>query len=680
MSYTFALVGNPNSGKTTMFNYITGSTQYVGNWPGVTVEKKEGRAKRFKEKIKIVDLPGIYSLSPYTLEEVISRDYIVEEKPDVVINIIDASNIERNLYLTMQLKELGVPVVGVLNMIDVVRAKKDKIDIKMLEEMLGIPIVPASASKGEGINDVINKALQEVGHDNVRGNEIRGEIFEKQVEETVLNIQKLIEKITEKHGYNKRWLALKLLEQDKKVLEKVTVSSEITSRIKASAEQLEKYYDNDMESIIAGQRYRYISSVINRVIKKSRKDNLTTSDKIDKIVTNRILAIPIFLAIMWVVYYVSIKTLGDYTIGWVEWLIGDVIASAVSGWLQAAAAAEWLHGLVVDGIIGGVGAVLVFVPQIMILFFFISLLEDSGYIARLAFVMDRFFRKFGLTGKSFIPMLIGSGCSVPGIMATRTLENDKDRKLTIMLTPFISCGAKLPVYVLFAAAFFPGSSHWIVFSLYILGIAVAILSGILLKKTVFKGKASPFVMELPEYRIPTLKGLLIHMWDRGKAFMIKAGTIILVASGIIWMLQSFNGSFQMVEDTSKSMLAAVGRFVAPVFAPLGFGDWMSSVATLTGLLAKEVVVATMGILNGLGEVTEDSPELIQKIQAAFTPLKAYSFMVFTLLAVPCIAAIAAMKREFNSWKWTIFATGYQTGIAWIIAFLIFQIGKLYGAV
>lgn len=671
--YSFALVGNPNSGKTTLFNALTGSTQYVGNWPGVTVEKKEGKVKKTTDEINIVDLPGIYSLSPYTLEEVIARDYVVEDKPDAIINIVDATNIERNLYLTTQLIETGIPVIIALNMMDIIEKNGDKINVELLSKNIGVPVIPISANKGKGIKNVIAEAIRSVNEE--LQNTTEHKIFNKEVEKYIDEIKIKTKHIISDNVYNSRWLAIKLLEDDEKVIERININPELREDINQFIIKIEKQFDNDVESIIADQRYKYIEKIVKRNINKKNKSKLTTSDKIDKIVTNRILSVPIFLAVMWFVYYVSIQTLGDYTIGWVESGIG-FLSGKVGLVLTSIGAADWLYALVIDGIFGGLGAVFIYVPQIMILFFFISILEDSGYMARIAFVMDKFFRKFGLTGKSFIPMLVGTGCSVPGIMATRTLENDKDRKLTIMLTPFISCGAKLPIYVMFASAFFPDRSGMVVFTVYVLGIIVAILSGILLKNTVFKGETAPFVMELPPYRIPTVKGLLIHMWDRGKAFIKKAGTIIFAAIVVIWFLQSFGPSFTLVEDTANSFLAYIGKFISPIFKPLGFGDWVSSVAIVTGLVAKEVVVATIGVLRGLGEVTEESPELISSIQVMFTPLKACSFMAFNLLACPCFAAVGAMKREFNSWKWTLFAVAYQTGIAYIVALLIYQIGKL----
>lgn len=679
MGYTFALVGNPNSGKTTMFNEITGSTQYVGNWPGVTVEKKEGKARNFKEEIKVVDLPGVYSFSPYTMEEIIARDYIVDEKPDVVFNIVDATNIERNLYLTTQLMELGIPVVVALNMMDAVERRGDSIDIKALEKALGIPVLPTCASKGRGINELMEKALELAQTAASIKTDYYCSFYDESIEKCIIEVEKLTTAFLIGKDYNTRWVAIRLLEGDEKVKEKLNVPVTLLEDIKPLQNRLEKEYDNDVETIIADNRYRFISRIINKTVKKkSGSSGMTLSDKIDKVVTNRILAIPLFLAIMYAIFQVTFGAIGSFTIDWLDGLINDTFAKLVLGWLEAGAAAEWLKALVIDGIISGLGSIFVFVPQIMILFFFLSILEDSGYMARAAFVMDRLLRKLGLSGKSFIPMLMGIGCSVPAVMAARTLENEKDRKLTIILTPFMSCGARLPVYTLFAAAFFAQNQSLVIFSVYLLGIIIAILSGIILKNTVLKGEAAPFVMEIPPYRIPILKGLLIHMWDRGKGFIKKAGTVIFAASVIIWFCQSFSFTFQMVENVEKSIFGIVGGTIAPIFAPLGFGDWKSAVALLTGLVAKEVVVATIGILHGIGEVGENSVELATALQATFTPLKAYAFMAFTLLYMPCIAAFSAIKREMNSWKWTLFAVGYQTGIAWVVAFLIFQVGRLIG--
>lgn len=679
MSYKFALVGNPNSGKTTMFNEITGSTQYVGNWPGVTVEKKEGKARRFKEDIRIIDLPGIYSLSPYSLEEIIARDYIIEEKPDVVINIVDASNIERNLYLTMQLRELGVPVVIALNMMDVVYARQDKIDIKALEKHLDMPVVPASASKGVGIKEVIEKALEVAETSSEGESKVKFRYFDDKIEKCLDEAVTLIEHITDTKGLNSRWAAQKLLEGDEKVKEKLEVNEDIIKNLKQYQDDLEKNYDMDLETVFADNRYRFISEVMGKSVKKNMENKgLTWSDKIDTIVTNRVLAIPMFLFIMYGIFQITFGAVGSFTIDWVDGFMNNTVAGTLSGWLEAAGSAEWLRALVIDGIVAGLGSMLVFVPQIMILFFFLAILEDSGYMARAAFIMDRLLRKLGLSGKSFIPMLLGFGCTVPAVMAARTLENEKDRRLTIMLSPFMSCGARLPVYALFAAAFFPDNQGVIVFSIYLLGIVIAVLSGILLKSTILKGEASPFVMELPPYRIPTLKGLGIHMLDRGMGFIKKAGTVIFAAAVIIWFLQSYDLSFHMVENPETSIFGVIGKLIAPIFAPLGFGDWRASVALLTGLIAKEVVVSTMGILYGIGEIGENTGQLVTVLQGAFTPLKAYAFMAFTLLYFPCIAAFGAIKREMNSWKWTLITVLYQTGTAWIISFMIYQGGRLFG--
>jgi ferrous iron transport protein B len=680
MHYKFALVGNPNCGKTTMFNEITGSTQYVGNWPGVTVEKKEGKARRFKEDIKIIDLPGIYSLSPYSMEEIIARDYILEERPDVLINIVDSTNIERNLYLTTQVIELGIPVIVALNMMDAVEARGDKIDIKAIERKLGVPIIGTSANKGSGINEVLQKALQIA--ESATAASVPAAItgmYDEGIEEYITQIEKNVVVHLGGKVKNSRWSALKLLEGDEKEQEKLNVADNLLKEIKICQEKLEKEYDNDAETVIADNRYRFITSIVSQTVKKKITGlNLTVSDKIDKIVTHRILAIPLFLVVMYGVFQITFGTIGSFTIDWVDVLVNETIAGAVGTGLEAIEVAPWLYELIVSGIIGGMGSMLVFVPQIMILFFFLALLEDSGYMARAAFIMDRLLRKVGLTGKSFIPMLMGLGCSAPAVMSTRTLENEKDRRLTIILTGFISCGAKLPVYALFVSAFFANYQAEVIFSIYILGMVVAILSGILLKKTLFKGAVAPFVMELPPYRIPTFKGLLIHMWDRGKGFIKKAGTVIFAAAVVIWFLQSFSFSLQMVENPANSIMGLLGKAIAPIFAPLGFGDWRSSVALLTGLVAKEVVVATMGILYGLGDVGEETAELATVLQSTFTPLTAYAFMSFSLLYVSCIAALGAIKREMNSWKWTLFTAGYQTGVAWLVAFIIYQGGRLLG--
>lgn len=672
MGYSVALVGNPNSGKTTAFNALTGSKAYVGNWPGVTVEKKEGILKGIEEEVTLVDLPGIYSLSPYTPEEVVARDYIIKGQPDLIINIVDASNIERNLYLTHQLVELGRPTIIALNMMDIVEKRGEKINVKKLEKLFGVKVVPISATKNKGLDELIKLALEvSVKKVNIESKEIA---FDDMIEENIHEIITLLNDKQIDKVYNKRWLAIKVLEQDKKVIEQFDLSKDKSPVVAACIKNLEKVYEDDVESVIINNRYEYITKHIGEVITNRRNSKVTLSDKIDKIITNRILAIPIFFGIMWLVYFLSIQTVGDMTIVFMENLFGS-IGDQVGTWLEMASVSPWIHGLVVDGLIGGVGAVLGFVPQLMILFLLIGILEDCGYMARVAFIMDKIFRKFGLSGKSFIPMVIGTGCSVPGIMASRTIENERDRKMTIMLTPFIPCGAKLPVFALMVGAFFPNHA-WVGPSMYLLGILMVILSGLILKNTLFKGEAAPYILELPEYHMPNFKGVFMQMWDRSKAFIIKAGTVIFVASGLIWFLQSFNFSLEMVE-TNDSILASIGHVIAPIFAPLGFGTWQAAVATVTGFLAKEAVVATYGVLLGVGEVAETDPSLVTSIGQLFTPLSAYAFMAFTLLAAPCFAAIGAMKREFGNWKWTLIAIGYQTGLAWIVAFIIYQVGSLF---
>jgi len=666
-----ALAGNPNSGKTSIFNELTGSTQYVGNWPGVTVEKKEGFLKGDRE-CQIIDLPGIYSLSPYTLEEVVTRDFLLKERPDAIIDIVDATNLERNLYLTTQLMETGVPVVIALNMIDIVHNNGDRIDSQKLSVLLGCPVVETSAVDKTGLKEVVAKA-KEIATQKVT--EPRYARFSDAAEKAVQGISKLISSLVPTE--NLRWYAVKLFEKDTKILEKIRLEASTKSTIDQIIANCESELDDVSESIVTKDRYNHITSIIAAcVVKKKRQSNLTVSDRIDRVVTNRWAALPIFFLFMWGVYFVAIQSLGDMFIGWVEWIFVDLIGSNVAMGLKAIGTSTWLTGLIVDGIIGGVGAVMTFVPQMMILFFFLALMEDCGYMARVAFIMDRLFRRFGLSGKSFIPMLIGTGCSVPAIMATRTIENQRDRRMTIMLTPFIPCGAKLPVFALFVGAIFPNSS-FVGPSMYLLGIAAVIVSGIVLKKTpLFKGDPAPFVMEMPSYHIPRPKGVLIHMWDRGKAFIKKAGTIIALASAVIWVLQSTSWSFQMVE-AGQSILASLGRFFAPLFVPLGFGTWEATVAIVTGLLAKETMVATFGILYGLGSVAENDASLLAQIGQLFNPVSAYAFMVFTLFASPCMAAIGATHRELHSTKWTWLTVAYQTGFAYMAALLINQIGRLF---
>ena len=668
MSKTLALVGNPNCGKTTLFNELTGSSQYVGNWPGVTVEKKAGKLKGHSD-IEVMDLPGVYSLSPYTLEEVITRDYLLEERPSVIVNIVDASNLERNLYLTTQILELGIPVVVALNMMDIIRKNGDEINIANLAGELGCPVYPIEAANGVGLAEMLKEAIS-LAEMKIKTYSLP--LFKGNLNKTLKEIERLFDDEIPEHL--RSWFAVKLFERDEKVLAKHKMFHNMRVKTEQIITQYEDEVDDDAESIITNARYEYISSIINRCITKKRKSHeLSTSDKIDRILTNRILALPIFFLIMWFVYYVSIQTLGDMSTGFMEDTFA-AISDGLGGMMEEAGVSATLQSLILDGIVGGVGAVLGFVPQIMILFFFLSFLEDCGYMARVAFIMDRIFRRFGLSGKSFIPMLIGSGCSVPGIMASRTIENEQDRKMTIMLTPFIPCSAKMPVFVLFAAALFPEQS-WVGPSMYFWGIAMVIFSGILLKKTsTFGGKPAPFVMELPQYHMPTIKGVMIHMWERARSFIVKAGTIIFIASAMVWMLQTFNFSLEMV-DPEESMLASIGTAIAPIFAPMGFGTWQAAFAAISGFLAKEVVVSTFAILAGLGEAAEEDPNLIQVMQTMFTPASAYAFMVFTLLASPCFAAIGAIRREMGSWKWTFAALAYQTGLAYIMATLIYQIGS-----
>ncbi len=680
MSIKIALAGNPNCGKTTMFNGLTGSNQYVGNWPGVTVEKKEGRLKDNKDVI-IQDLPGIYSLSPYTLEEVIARNYLIHERPDAILNIVDASNLERNLYLTTQLLELGIPTVVALNMIDVVQKNGDKINAAKLSEALGCPVMETSALKGQGSSAAAEKAAKAAMAGKV------GEhphVFGGTVEHAIAHIEESIEgKVP---AAQLRWYAVKLFERDEKVAEELKLPADLMAHIEDHIQECEEELDDDAESIITNERYAYISKLVTACVQKQRrKDNLTVSDKIDRVVTNRILALPIFALVMTLVYYVSVTTIGDMVTGFTnDTLFGSWIQEPLAAWLSSIGTADWLNGLVVDGIIGGVGAVLGFVPQMLILFIFLAILEDVGYMARVAFIMDRIFRKFGLSGKSFIPMLIGSGCGVPGVMASLTFENERDRRMTVMTTTFIPCGAKMPIVALIAGAVF-GGAWWVAPSAYFIGVAAVILSGILLKKTrMFAGDPAPFVMELPAYHAPTVTNVLKSMWERGWSFIKRAGTVILASSILIWFLSSFGvveGSFGMVEDMDASILAVIGGGISWIFAPLGFGTWQSTVATIMGLVAKEEVVAVFGILYG---VAGDAMELVesgtfqdlQPIAAHFTTLSAYSFLIFNLLCAPCFAAMGAIKREMNNWKWTLGAIGYMCGFAYIISLIVYQIGGL----
>ena len=683
MDIRIALAGNPNSGKTTLFNALTGLNQYVGNWPGVTVEKKEGRLKNHND-VKVVDLPGIYSLSPYTLEEVVSRDYLISERPDIILNIVDASNLERNLYLTTQLTELGLPVVIALNMMDVVKKNGDQIDSKALSKKLGVPVCEISALKEEGIKEAVDTVLKSVKDNKVTipthsySNEIE-EVLADITEKALANVPKEVQ----------RWYAIKIFERDSKITEKLNIDPRALSQIENDISKVEKELDDDSESLITNERYLFINNVIDGSYKKKRKGE-TTSDKIDKIVTNRFLALPIFAVVMFLVYYISISTVGTWMTDWVnDCLFGDELSlfglalpgipAAVTSLLESINCADWLIGLIVDGIIGGVGAVLGFLPQMLVLFLFLAFLEGCGYMARVAFIMDRIFRKFGLSGKSFIPMLIGTGCGVPAIMASRTIENIRDRRMTIITTTFIPCGAKLPIIALIAGALFDGA-WWVAPSSYFIGIIAIVVSGIILKKTkLFSGDPAPFVMELPQYHIPTVSSVLRSMWERGYSFIKKAGTIILLSAIVLWFLQAFgveDGSFMMVEDLNNSILAFIGNLISWIFIPLGWGNWEASVATITGLIAKENVVSTFGILFGFAEVAEDGAEIWGTMAQAFTSLSGFSFLVFNLLCAPCFAAIGAIKREMNDKKWLAIAIFYQCIFAYIVSFMIYQIGSL----
>lgn len=667
MSIQVALVGNPNCGKTTLFNGLTGATQYVGNWPGVTVEKKEGKYKEDKD-IKITDLPGIYSLSPYTLEEVVSREFLLNGNVDVVLNIIDGSNLERNLFLTTQILELGIPTVVAINMLDVIEKRKDTIDYKKLSEELGCPVLPISALKNTGIKELMAQVKKAAGTKFSAKNIYAGK---------VLNALNTIEtSLPSSIEASRRFFyAVKLFERDDKI------EAAIKSKADASViEACEKSMDDDSESIITDARYTYITSVIKDCYKKGSKEVLTTSDKIDRIVTNRVLALPIFALVMWFVYYISVTTVGTIVTDWTnDVLFGEIIPPAVDSFLDAIQCADWLHGLIVDGIIGGVGAVIGFVPQMLVLFFFLAILEDCGYMARVAFIMDRIFRKFGLSGKSFIPMLIGTGCGVPAVMASRTIESDRDRKMTIMTTTFIPCGAKMPIIGLIAGAIFHGAS-WVAPSAYFVGMAAVIVSGIMLKKTkLFAGDPAPFVMEMPAYHMPRAVNVLRSMWERGSSFIKKAGTIILLSTIVLWFLQGFGwekGAFGMVDDIDHSILSSIGQTFAWIFSPLGWGDWKAAVASVTGLIAKENVVATFGQLYGFAEVAEEGNEFWGQLSASFTPLAAYSFMVFNLLCAPCFAAMGAIKREMNNTKWFWIAIGYQCGFAYVCSLIVYQLGSL----
>ena len=682
MGVKIALAGNPNSGKTTLFNALTGSNQFVGNWPGVTVEKKEGKWKEDKEVV-IMDLPGIYSLSPYTLEEVVARNYLITERPDAILNIVDGTNLERNLYLTTQLLELGIPVVMAINMMDIVRKNGDEINTKKLAEKLGCEVVTISALKGDGIKDAASRAVKHAGQ----------KAGQESVHEFAPEVENYLNEIEGRLGYEipeeqKRFYAIKLFERDDKIKDAMKNAPDVEDIIARA----EKEMDDDAESIITNERYSFIGSIIGDCLKKNKTQELTTSDKIDRIVTNRGLALPIFAAVMWLVYYVSVTTVGSILTDWTnDTLFGEWIIPAAQSFFEGIGCADWLTGLIVDGVISGVGAVLGFVPQMLVLFIFLAFLESCGYMARIAFIMDRIFRKFGLSGKSFIPMLIGTGCGVPGVMASRTIENDRDRKMTVMTTTFIPCGAKLPIIALIAGALFDGAS-WVAPSAYFVGIAAIICSGIILKKTkMFAGDPAPFVMELPAYHMPTVGNVLRSMWERGWSFIKKAGTIITLSTIVVWFLLNFgwtDAGFGMLNfdglegaameaAQAECILAKIGNLISWIFTPLGWGDWKMTVAAITGLVAKENVVGTFGQLFGFAEVAEDGQEIWGTLANSMSQIAAYSFLVFNLLCAPCFAAMGAIKREMNNAKWFWFAIGYQCLLAYLVSLCIFQFGTLF---
>ena len=676
MELKIALAGNPNCGKTTLFNALTGSNQYVGNWPGVTVEKKEGRLKGHKDVV-IQDLPGIYSLSPYTLEEVVARNYLVNDKPDAILNIVDGTNIERNLYLTTQLIELGLPVVVAVNMIDLVRKNGDQIDLNKLGDALGCTVVSMSALKGEGGLEAAEKAVA------LARTHQAGElphVFTGSVEHAIAHIEESIAGLVDDRYL--RWYAIKVFERDDKVMEGLQLTAELKAHLEQHIVDCEKELDDDAESIITNQRYAYINTVVTKAVhKKAAAHSMTTSDKIDRVVTNRILALPIFAVVMFAVYWIAMGPFGTFLTDWTNdvlgtaWLV-EIPRAALEGW----GVNDVLIGLICDGALAGVGAVLGFVPQMLVLFLMLAILEDIGYMARIAFIMDRIFRKFGLSGKSFIPMLVGTGCGVPGVMASRTIESERDRRMTVMTTCFIPCGAKMPIIGLIAGALF-GGSGFVAVSAYFIGVAAIVISGVMLKKTkAFAGDPAPFVMELPAYHIPSAGNVLRATWERGWSFIKRAGTVILASSIILWFLQGFgweNGAFGMVEDMNNSVLAAIGSAISFIFVPLGFGTWKPTVAVFTGLIAKENVVATFGVLyNYVGELSENGDEIWGLVAADFTAISAYSFMIFNLLCAPCFAAMGAIKREMNNWKWTLGAIGYMCGFAYIISLIVYQIGGL----
>ena len=676
MKYTIALAGNPNTGKTTLFNSLTGSNQYVGNWPGVTVEKKEGKLKGHKD-ITIADLPGIYSLSPYTLEEVVARNYLLNEKPNAIINIIDGTNLERNLYLTTQILELGIPVVIAVNMADVIAKSGDILDFDNLSKTLGCPVVEISALKSTGIDNLVAKAVAAAQS----GATLKSlHDFDPKIEDA---LKKIGDSLTQVSEATRRWYSIKIFERDEKILNQLSLPDSQMKTFEGIIAAVEKEQDDDAESIITTERYSYIAKIIDRCYKKRNKNKVTLSDKIDRIVTNRILALPIFAIIMFIVYYISISNIGKVISDWInDTLFGEIVQPGVSNFLTNIGCAKWLVGLISDGIIAGVGSVIGFLPQMLLLFFFLAFLEGCGYMARIAFVMDRIFRKFGLSGKSFIPILVGTGCGVPGVMASRTIESEHDRRMTVMTTTFIPCSAKVPVIALIAGSLFNGAA-WVGPSAYFVGMAAIIISGIMLKKTaLFAGDTTPFVIELPPYHMPTAGSIFRSMLERSTSFIKKAGTIILLASILIWLLSNFSfagGSFGMTDDMDSSILAAVGGVIAHIFKPLGFGDWKFASAAITGLIAKENVVNTFGILfhSSAEDLVDNSQPIWAALQAAITPLAAYSFLVFNLLCAPCFAAIGAIKREMSSGKWTLIAIGYECIFAYVISLIIYQLGIVF---
>ncbi|KNZ42904.1 ferrous iron transport protein B [Acetobacterium bakii] len=673
MKYTVALVGNPNSGKTTLFNSLTGSNLYVGNWPGVTVEKKEGDVKNTTENITLVDLPGIYSLAPYSMDEIVSRNYLLDDSPDLIVNIIDASNIERNLYLSTQLMELDCPIIGVLNMMDVVEKKGISLDTESLEKSFGFPFIKISAQRETGIDELIQMITK-----NVKKKEKRQmpRIFPLEITTVLQEFDALIQK---QHpdvlsNYPMAFRSVKLIEKDEEVLGKISKSTDLLEDINRTRKKIETISGHDVDSAIADYRYRFITKSVKNATKIVRENTDHFQEKLDKVLMNRFAALPIFFLFMFIIYYVSITLVGELTVGGITWFINDILIVNVTSVLGNLGAEQWLIAMITDGVITGVGAVLTFVPQLVVLFIFISILEDSGYMARVAFMMDRVFRRFGLSGKSFIPMVVGLGCSVPGIMATRTLENERERKLTAVLTPFISCGAKMPIYVLMASVFFQTNQTLLVFSLYITSLVVVFVSGFILSKTWFKGADSGYLLEIPPLRVPKLKNTFTQVWQRIKEFLVRAGTIIFAASVVLWFLQSYTLGLQPVESADQSMLASFGMIIAPIFVPLGFGNWVASVALLTGIAAKEMIISTMSVL-----LSGTEGGFTMALSQVFTPVSAYSFVIFVLLASPCMAAIATMKKELGNWKDFIFALAYQLGLAYFVALIIYQVGsRIFG--